>query len=287
MAVVSVQSSVVYGYVGNRAAVLALEGLGQVVYPIHTVQFSNHTGYGQFFGERFTGNHVLSLIQGLAGLEDVNFLQFLLSGYLGSADVAYALQEGFQLLKKKHQGLLYYCDPVLGDLNSGIFVQSDVVEAIKTILWPLASFISPNHFEFEVLLGESIDSFHQAYAICKDHPLLKNQYVVIKSFRDNQLSKDKISVFLYEPSGRAWAIITPFLHFVSPLSGTGDFFSAYLLGYYLKTQDIVSSLQYAVTAIYKVLELTHQKNQKELALIEAQSILRGFMLHDLFDVIEL
>lgn len=272
MSILSIQSSVVYGYVGNRAAMLALERLGQQAYPIHTVQFSNHTGYGSFEGQRFSGQHVLNLIHGFLKIKNNQSLQAVLSGYVGSADVGMAIVEGLSELKKSYADLLYYCDPVFGDVDSDIFLGTDVVSVIQSQLWPLAQIVSPNHFEFQSFVGESVSSFQKAYEICQVHAILKQQYVVIKSFLDSSLSKNEIGVFLYEPSGKAWYIVTPFLFFDILPSGAGDFFAAYLLGYYLKTQHIIHAFEHAVAAIYNVLVYTHHMKQSELCLIETQDL---------------
>ena len=53
MNILSIQSWVAYGHVGNASAVFPLQRLGAEVWAINTVQFSNHTGYGAWRGQVF------------------------------------------------------------------------------------------------------------------------------------------------------------------------------------------------------------------------------------------
>ncbi len=54
--ILSIQSHVAYGHVGNASAVFPMQRLGCEVWPIHTVQFSNHTGYKEgWTGASMTG----------------------------------------------------------------------------------------------------------------------------------------------------------------------------------------------------------------------------------------
>lgn len=62
MNILSIQSHVAYGYVGNRAATFPLQRLGFDVWAVNTVQFSNHTGYGAWKGEAFSPAHVRAVI---------------------------------------------------------------------------------------------------------------------------------------------------------------------------------------------------------------------------------
>ena len=66
MKILSIQSSVAYGHVGNSAAVFPLQRLGHEVWPVFTVHFSNHTGYGAWRGPLLAPDHVAAVITGIA-----------------------------------------------------------------------------------------------------------------------------------------------------------------------------------------------------------------------------
>ena len=89
--VLSIQSHVAYGHVGNASAVFPLQRLGIEVWPVHTVQFSNHTGYGEWTGRVFDGQAIDEVVQGIADRGVLGRCDAVLSGYLGSADIGHAV----------------------------------------------------------------------------------------------------------------------------------------------------------------------------------------------------
>lgn len=83
--VLSVQSHVAYGHAGNSAAVFAMQRLGIEVLPVHTVQFSNHTGYGAFRGQVFDVAHLREVFQGIEERGLLPKISAVLSGYMGDS----------------------------------------------------------------------------------------------------------------------------------------------------------------------------------------------------------
>uniref|UniRef100_A0A7S3QUY8 pyridoxal kinase n=1 Tax=Dunaliella tertiolecta TaxID=3047 RepID=A0A7S3QUY8_DUNTE len=167
--VLSIQSHVVHGYVGNKCAVFPLQLLGFEVDPIYSVQFSNHTGYPSFKGARFDGEHLKSLI---AGLEENGLMKgytHLLSGYMGSVTVLEAIADVMQKMKAANDGhVTYVCDPVMGD-EGKLYVAPELVQAYRNRIMPLASVLVPNQFEAELLAGCSspITSLQGGLAACE------------------------------------------------------------------------------------------------------------------------
>lgn len=141
----SIQSHVVSGYVGNRSATFPLQLLGWDVDVINTVQFSNHTGYGRWQGQRFDESHVRSLF---AGLERNGLLKQsrMLSGYMPSPGVVQAVKDAVGEIRKHSPDLVYLCDPVMGDMGRGAYVDIAVLPVYKSML-PLTTIITPNQFE--------------------------------------------------------------------------------------------------------------------------------------------
>ncbi|PRP61483.1 pyridoxal kinase, partial [Bacillus halotolerans] len=147
--VVSIQSHVSYGYVGNRAAVFPLQRLGIDVSAVNTVQFSNHTGYGAWRGSIQTQAHIQELLQGLDEVGALASVDGILSGYMGDVDLGQVICQFVKDQKQRHPGLFYCCDPVIGDIGRGVFVKPGVGEFFRDELISLADLITPNVFELE------------------------------------------------------------------------------------------------------------------------------------------
>ncbi|KAG2483428.1 hypothetical protein HYH03_017683 [Edaphochlamys debaryana] len=178
--VLSVQSHVVHGYVGNKCAVFPLQVLGLEVDPVHSVQFSNHTGYPSFAGDRFNGEQLRALA---AGLEANGLLTHthLLTGYIGSLSLLQAIADLCAMLRRHSPHLTYVCDPVLGD-EGRLYVAREMVEAYAATIVPLASVLVPNQFEAEQLTGgKPIDSLAAAACACDELHARGPHTVVITS----------------------------------------------------------------------------------------------------------
>jgi len=269
MSILSIQSHVAFGYVGNRAAVFALERLGYPVCAIHTVQFSNHTGYGRWTGEAFSAQHIRSVVDGLAQLQVLHNCQAVLSGYLGKPEMGEAILETVALARQYAPGCLYHCDPVMGDVGRGVFVAPEIVPFMRDCVVPTADILTPNHFEFELLVQQPIRSQEQADAVCQNTPHLKEKIIVIKSFRPDDLPIGQLGIYLYTPQG-SHCVYTPYIDFnVSP-NGTGDLFSAIFLGAYLRNKDPQAGLTQAVDALAIILKHTYQAQTRELQLVQAK-----------------
>lgn len=155
MNILSIQSHVVYGHVGNAAALFPMQRLGVEVWPIHTVQFSNHTGYGSWRGRVFDGQSVDELLEGLIERDVLKECDGVVSGYMGSPDLGYAIIGAVAKVKNANPKALYCCDPVIGDVGRGIFVRPGIPEFMSEHALKVADIITPNHFELEYLCKQS------------------------------------------------------------------------------------------------------------------------------------
>ena len=158
MNVLSIQSHVAYGHVGNASAVFPMQRLGVEVWPIHTVQFSNHTGYGSWKGRVFDGPAIEELVDGIAERGVLQACDGVLSGYMGSADIGNAILATLTRVRALNPAALYCCDPVIGDVGRGVFVRPGVPEFMRDQAVPAADIITPNQFELEYLSGIETDS---------------------------------------------------------------------------------------------------------------------------------
>src|ERR1043165_2366748 len=155
MNILSIQSHVAYGHVGNSAAVFALQRLGVEFWPVHTVQFSNHPGYGGWRGHAFDGELIRDVVQGIGERGMLKSCAGVLSGYVGSAEIGPAILDAVARVKSANPQAQYCCDPVIGDLNSGVYVQPGVADFIRAHAIPAADVATPNLLELGHLTGRS------------------------------------------------------------------------------------------------------------------------------------
>jgi len=267
MRILSIQSSVSYGHVGNSAAVFPLQRIGHEVMPIYTVMFSNHTGYGEWGGPLLTGDNVRDVVRGIdarGGLDDV---QLVLSGYQGGNDIGDAILDAVALVKARNPEAVYACDPVLGSASSGCFVAPEVQSLIRDRVVPAADLITPNQFELGFLTGTDPHTIDETLAsvdlIRQNGP----QTVLVTSVLRPDRPEGTIEMLAVTNDG-AWLVQTPQLPFKANGSGdvTAALFSAQLRG----SGDAASALGRTAASVFELLENTLNSGQRELQLIESQ-----------------
>src|SRR3954452_7573125 len=160
--ILSIQSWVCYGHVGNSAAVFPLQRLGFEVWAVDTVQFSNHTGYGAWRGRVFEATHIAELIDGIAERGVLGACDAVLSGYMGDAALGEAILDAVRRVKAANPRALYCCDPVIGDVGRGVFVRPGIAEFLRDRAVPAADIVTPNHFELERLVGREVATVEEA-----------------------------------------------------------------------------------------------------------------------------
>lgn len=262
MAILSIQSHVAYGYVGNKAAVYPLQSMGYDVWPVNTVQFSNHTGYGKWQGEIFPRDHIRSVIEGIVALGVVNQCQAVLSGYMGSREICHEVQDTVKQFKSLNSELLYLCDPVIG--NTSCFVKPEVLDFFKTNL--RADIITPNQFEAETLSGITIETSDDLKRVADYFHALGVNIVIITGVRLQNALNKALLVFLSDKQG-FYAIQVKEYAFSQPPNGTGDLFSAIFLGYYLASKSALTSLQRSVLLTDQVMKNTFDAKSRELKVL--------------------
>lgn len=271
--VLSIQSHVAFGHVGNAAATFPLQRMGIEVMPIHTVQFSNHTGYGEVKGQVFTAAHIHDVLEGMKARGALKRCQAVLSGYLGDASIGRAVQDAVAAVRSVNPNACYLCDPVMGDVGRGVFVRDGIPEYIRDNMLSQASIITPNRFEFELLsqhtLGSIDEAVTQAQRMIKRSPTL--DVVVITSLDTADVPSDQLYT-LAITAHEAWYVAAPRLS-MSPLpNGMGDVFSAVLLGHILQGDSLPNALSVTVSTLSGLLSVM-LPGQRDLPLIEAQSMI--------------
>lgn len=259
MSILSIQSHVAYGYVGNKAAVFPLQSMGYDVWPVNTVQFSNHTGYGKWQGEIFSSEHIRNIITGIEDIGVANKCKAILSGYMGSHDICLEVLETVARFKSHNPHLLYLCDPVIG--NTHCFAKPEVLDFFKTQL--KADIITPNQFEAEILSGIKIVDIKTLKMTAQYFHNLGISIVIVTGLKLLDISESDLHVFVSD-STACYLVKTKEYTFSTPINGTGDLFSAIYLGSYLATTDTIKALQTAVYYLDKALHNTFLARTREL-----------------------
>ena len=266
MNILSIQSWVAYGHVGNAAAAFPMQRLGHEVWALNTVQFSNHPGYGQWTGQVFTGDAIHDLMRGIVDLGVLPRCNGILSGYMGTADIGVAVLDAVAAVKATNPRALYCCDPVIGDVGRGIFVQPGIPEMIRDKVVPRADIITPNHFELEYLSGRTVQSDSDLAAALDALHERGPKTILVTSFQGEATLKDSVDLVVSE-SGKRWRVRTP--HLPISINGAGDAIAALFFVHRL-AGDPAQALSRAASSIYGVLKLTVAGGHREIALIEGQ-----------------
>ena len=267
MAILSIQSHVTYGHVGNSAAVFALQRLGIEVWPIHTVNFATHTGHGAPVGSVTPAAVIRETVDRLDALGVLGGCDAVLSGYIRDAATGEAIRNAAQLVRSRNPAALWCCDPVMGDSDRWLFVP-DGVAAFFAEQAKGADILTPNVFELERLTGIGIAD--DASLLAAGHALLAQgpREVVVTSVPGRQAGEIGAACLTRE---EAWIVRAPEIALKGRPNGAGDLFAAVYLGKRLGSgpgsgSGAGTALAHAAAAIHGVLAAT----TGELALVEAQ-----------------
>src|SRR5262245_18018075 len=267
MNILSIQSHVAYGHVGNSAAVFPLQRIGVEVWPVHTVQFSNHTGYGAWRGRAFSGEAIRAVVEGIEERGVLGECDGVVSGYLGSADVGEAVVDAVGRVKGANPAARYCCDPVIGDVGRGVFVRRGVPELIRARALPIADFDTPNQFELDFLAGRTTTTLAEALAAVDAPHALGPRVVLVTSLRLDDTPADALDLVASDGIDR-FRLRTPLL----PLTahGAGDVMAALFFAQHLGTGSTAEALSLAASSLFGVLSRTAEQGSSEMLLVEAQ-----------------
>jgi len=265
--VLSIQSHVAYGHVGNASAVFPLQRLGIEVWPVHTVQFSNHTGYGEWTGRVFDGQAIDEVVQGIADRGVLSRCDAVLSGYLGSADIGHAVTGAVARVREANPDAVYCCDPVIGDVGRGVFVRPGIEEFLRDVAVPAADVITPNHFELDLLAGTTTTSLEAVKDAVAAVHALGPRVVLTTSLITDDTPDDCVDLLAAE-GGRFHRVRTPRLD-VS-VNGAGDAIAALFLAHWLRTGSAAEALAGAAASVFGLLQRTADAGSREILLVDAQ-----------------
>ena len=267
-AILSIQSAVAYGHVGNSAAVFPLQRLGREVWPIDTVQFSNHTGYGARTGQVFTGDHVRSVVDGIAARGVLAQCSAVLSGYLGDPAVGEAVLHAVAAVRRANPDALYCCDPVIGDAGPGIYVQESIPALLRDRCLPQADVATPNLFELQQLTGRPSATLEQTReAIAALRATMRPGARLLVTSAALEAAPPTIGLLAADATG-LWQVRTPLLPM--NVNGAGDTVAALFLHHLLRTGSTPAALSAAASSLYGLLRRTAEAGSRELLSIAAQ-----------------
>ncbi|CAD5107129.1 pyridoxal kinase PdxY [Zestomonas carbonaria] len=265
----SIQSHVVFGHAGNGAAVFPLQRIGVNVWPLNTVQFSNHTQYGQWAGEVLPPEQIPALIEGIAAIGELGRCDGVVSGYLGSAAQGRAILAGVARIKAANPRALYLCDPVMGHPEKGCIVAPEVGEFLLEEAAALADFLCPNQLELDSFAGRRPTSLADCVEMAEALLVRGPRAVLVKHLSYPGKDEDCFEMLLVT-AGERWLIRRPYLAFPRQPVGVGDLTSGLFLGRVLLGDDLRAAFEFTSAAVHEVLLETQACASYELQLVRAQ-----------------
>jgi pyridoxine kinase len=267
MNLLSIQSHVAYGHVGNASAAFPLQRLGAEVWPVHTVQFSNHTGYGAWRGQVFGAELVRDVVTGIEERGVLPKCDGVLSGYMGDAAIGVAILEAVTRVKAANGKAEYCCDPVIGDVGRGVFVRPGIPEFMRGKAVPEADVITPNQFELDYLSGIKTNSLADVLKAAKRLHGAGPRTILVTSLHVEDTPEDSIDLLASGPDGQ-FRLRTPLLDI--SVNGAGDAIAALFFFHLLKTRSSAEALANAASSIFGLMKRTKEANSREILLVAAQ-----------------
>lgn len=268
--ILAIQSHVVFGHAGNSAAEFPMRRLGANVWPLNTVQFSNHTQYGKWTGSVMPASHLSEIVQGIADIGQLQRCDAVLSGYLGSAEQGEHILSIVRQVKAANPNAKYFCDPVMGHPEKGCIVAPGVAEYHTRYAMPASDIIAPNLIELEILSGHSVNNVAEAVQTARELIAQGPEIVLVKHLARAGYQQDRFEMLLVTAE-EAWHIHRPLVDFGErqPV-GVGDVTSGLLLVKLLQGATLREALEHVTAAVYDIMVVTKRMAEYELQLVAAQ-----------------
>jgi pyridoxine kinase len=265
--VLSIQSAVAYGHVGNSAAVFPLQRIGVDVMPVYTVNFSNHTGYGAWRGPLISPDDVRDVITGVEERGVFPQIDVVLSGYQGGEGIADVILDTVARVKAANPSAVYACDPVMGNAKSGCFVAPAIPVLLRDRVVPAADLITPNQFELGYLTDTEPDTLESTLESVDLIRASGPRTVLVTSVERPDREPGTIEMLAVDDAG-AWIVQTPLLPLKA--NGSGDVTAALFTAHYRRSGDAADALARTTSSVFDLLERTHASGERELQLVESQ-----------------
>ena len=270
MNILSIQSAVAYGHVGNSAAVFPLQRIGHEVWPVYTVNYSNHTGYGAWRGPMIPASDVAAVIEGIDERGELGNVDAVLSGYQGGDDIAGVIVDAVARVKELNPDALYACDPVMGSAKSGCFVSDSIPPLLRDRVVPVADIITPNQFELGYLTNTSPGDLDSTLAAVDAAREIGPSTVLVTSVERPETDTENFIEMIAVDDKGAWIVQTPRLPFKR--NGSGDVAAALFTGHYVRSHDAADALARTASSVFDLLSNTFEAGSQELLLVESQDV---------------
>lgn len=267
MKILSIQSAVAYGHVGNSAAVFPLQRIGVEVLPVYTVTFSNHTGYGAWRGPLIAPDDVREVITGIEERGVFDRIDAVLSGYQGGEGIGDVIIDAVARVKAANPNAVYACDPVMGNAKSGCFVAPAIPVLLRERVVPVADIITPNQFELGFLTDTEPDTLESTLASVDLARAMGPRTVLVTSVERPDREEGTIEMLAADDEG-AWVVQTP--HLPMKANGSGDVTAALFTAHYVEIGSAKIALERTASSVYDLLKATLESGERELQLVEAQ-----------------
>ena len=267
MKILSIQSAVAYGHVGNSAAVFPLQRIGVEVYPVYTVNFSNHTGYGAWRGPLISPQDVADVITGIEERGAFGEIDAVLSGYQGGEGIGDVILDAVARVKAVNPNAIYACDPVMGNAKSGCFVAPAIPVLLRERVVPAADLITPNQFELGFLTGTDPGDLESTLASVDAARAMGPSTVLVTSVERPDRPEGTIEMLAVTDDG-AWIVRTP--HIPMKANGSGDVTAALFTAHFRETGDAADALAKTTSSVFDLLQNTYDAGTRELQLVESQ-----------------
>lgn len=271
--VLSIQSHVVYGYAGNKAAVFPMQLLGVDTWALNTVQFSNHTQYGKWKGMVIPKEQIGEIAQGIAEIEALQECDAILSGYIGAAEQGAEILAAVAKIKALNPNAIYFCDPVMGHPDKGCIVAPGVAEFLRDEAMARADIIAPNLVELRELTGLPVLDFDGAIEAIRTILGKGVKKVLVKHLSRVGKDPSQFEMLLATQEG-IWHISRPLHEFKAkdPV-GVGDLTSGIFLANLLNGKSDVEAFEHTANAVNDVMSVTQQSGKYELQIIQARELI--------------
>ena len=265
--ILSIQSAVAFGHVGNSAAVFPLQRIGHEVWPVYTVNYSNHTGYGAWEGPIIPAADVAAVLRGIRDRDAFPLIDATLTGYQASPEIGDVIVDAVTEIKAANPDALYACDPVMGSATSGCFVPNAVPPMFREKVVPAADIITPNQFELGYLTERDVFDLDSTLAAVDAAREMGPSTVLVTSVNRPETPEDAIEMIAVDDNGK-WIVRTP--RIPAKHNGSGDVTAALFTGHYLRGRDAKDALAKTASSVYDLLRVTYEADATELKLVEAQ-----------------
>lgn len=269
--VISIQSQVVHGHVGNSAAVLPLQARGLTVAAVPTTLLSNTPHHETMRGRVLEPELVGDLLRGVEERGLIETSRYIVSGYLGSRANGEVVAAFVKRARQINPAITYICDPVMGDADLGVFVADQVVECIRTSLVPLADLLTPNQFELGLMTQRPLGTWEDLEAAARQTRALRGGRLVVTGCRFPDTPEGLLENVVCDGNTEAGAdsytrLASPRLPIV-PV-GTGDLFTSILTANLTRGRNLASAAQNAAAVVLDVLRRTLAGGEPEMRLAD-------------------